>query len=418
MEFIPIIFGVLIALSIVGYYVMNAIRLKKKYGGAGRNGSERDKSEKETKKLCKTLSGDELYEKASELVDDEGLKSDYFRWEAFIRTAAEKGNIPAIREWGLYNKNGDNALAVNLLTRAAEAGDEKAVEGLYKLYYYGSRSGKPEIASDKEKAVEVVKPFAEKGNAVSQRLIGDYCFYEENDMDTAHEWYLKAARGNDAEAMIRAAEIYMFKDDEAAHESWLLKAARQNNSEAESMLGTFYECAEPPEYERAMEWYKKAAEHGESTSACSVGEMYLKGEGVQKDESKAFEWFQKAVDMGSVYGQYLLGKCYMEGTGVAKDIAKGIALYTESAEFGSNAQYALGLCYLEGNGVKKDVNKGISYLEQAAERNDEAQNKLAEIYYAGKLVKKDEERAHELWREAAEDDNEEAIKNLKKYFKE
>lgn len=412
MEFIPLIFVGVAAVTIIGYFAVHAIKLKKSAGSS----FERDKALKETQKLCRDLSGDELYEKACELLDEEGIPNDYQIWKQFICAAVEKGNIPAIREWGYYNKNEDNALAVELLTRAADAGDGKAVEELYDIYRYGTRCGVPEIKRDYKKAFEVIKPYADKGNAVALRLIGDYYYYEENDDKAALDWYLKAAKADDAEAMVRVAEIYSFQDDEESEKDWLLKAARQDNAEAESMLAVHYECEEPPEYEMALDWYKKASEHGDSTATCSVGEYYLEGKGVMKDEEKAFSWFEKAVKEGSVHGQYLCGKCYMEGKGVALDKAKGIACYTEAAEYDSQAKYALGLCYIDGNGVAKDVKKGLDYLEKSAERYSGAQNKLAQIYYEGKITQKDEERAHELWREAAKDGNADAAENLKKYF--
>ena len=352
--------------------------------------------DRETDKLCKTLSPEELYERACKLVKENGTKSDYYRWENFISTAAKKGYIPAVREWGIYNANKNNVLALDLLIQAADAGDDKAVEELYELYYYGSHSGVPKIEKDRDKAVRFIEPYAGKGNAVAQRLLGNYYYYEKDNNKKALEWYLKAADGGDAEAMVQAAEIYAFNDDFEAQEKILLKAAEQNYEDAEFDLGVFYQTLERDDetydFEKAMYWYKRAFEHGGDLAACYVGEMYLNGEGVPKDEYQAFEWFKKSSEAGSITGTYHYGKCFMEGIGVAQDKKKGIELYTEAAEYVSDAKYALGLCYLEGNGVKKDLKTAVDYFKKAAHDripNEDAQNKLEELCSSGVINKDD-----------------------------
>lgn len=407
-------FGVAVSAFVIAVVLKNAGNKS-----SGVSGSSSDRADDaETDKLCRELSAEELYKKASALVQSDGLKSDYNRWKKFIRASAEKGYIPAVREWGRYNRNKDNAVALKYLTQAAEAGDSEGAEELYKLYYYGSQHGTPAIERDRVKALAVIKPLADKGIAVPQRLVGDYYYYEKDNDNKALEWYLKAAENGDAEAMTQAADIYGFKDKTEEQKKWLLKAAEQNFADAEYALGSLYYSENDPDYIKAMEWYKKASEHGGNTACCHVGNMYLKGEGVEKDEKQAFEWFKKAHEKGSVYGKYLVGKCYFDGTGVKQNKNRGIKLLTEAAKYDSNAQYALGKCFLDGDGVKQDVRKGISILERAAEDNVDAQNKLAEIYYEGKLVKKDTDRAHELWLKAAKNENEDAKELLKIYFHE
>lgn len=410
-----ILFDSVFSVAVILIIIITVYNAKKRNSG---NASTHRSSDTETDRLCRELSAEELYERACALVGEDGLASDYSRWEKFIQTASDKGYIPAVREWGIYKINKDNISASELLSRAAEAGDKKAVQELYEMYYYGVHRGEPLIEPDREKALEIIRPFADNGSSVAQRLIGDYLYYEEDNDKKALEWYLKAAEGGDAEAMVQAADIYFYEDDNDSRIKWLLKAAEQNFADAESELGGYYSDEDNPDYPKALEYYKRASEHGDSTAPCYVGEMYLKGEGVEKDEAQAYEWFKKAEGMGSVYGKYLLGKCYMDGISVPQDTAKAISLYTEAAKYDSDAQFDLGLRYIEGNAVKKDIKKGIAYLEKSAEDKEEAQSKLAEIYYAGKIVKKDEDRAHGLWQKAAKSGDADAKDSLKIYFHE
>ena len=50
-----------------------------------------------------------------------------------------------------------------------------------------------------------------------------------------------------------------------------------------------------------MKWYVRAAENGYSESMLKLGDMYLKGEGVEADYDQSREWFQKAADAGNLY---------------------------------------------------------------------------------------------------------------------
>ncbi|MDE6790994.1 MAG: hypothetical protein K2J61_04655 [Clostridia bacterium] len=392
LKFFVVVFFIAVFGSII-FILIKALGPNKNRTGGNGGDSSRDRN-KETDALCRTLTPEELYENACKLVKENGTKSDYYRWENFMSTAAKKGYIPAVREWGIYNANKNNDFALDLLTKAADADDGKAVEELFRLYYYGSYGGVPKIEKDRDKAVSIIKPYAEKGNAVAQRLLGNYYYYEKDSNKKALEWYLKAADGGDAEAMVQAADIYSYKEDFEAQEKLLLKAAEQDYEDAEFNLGVFYQTFERDDetydFEKAMYWYKRAFGHGGDLAACYVGEMYLNGEGVPKDEYQAFEWFKKSFEAGSIVGTYHYGKCYMEGIGVEQDKKEGIRLYTKAAEYVSDAQYALGLCYLEGNGVKKDLKTAVDYLKKAAHDrmpNEEAQDKLEELYSSGEIDK-------------------------------
>lgn len=375
----PIWFFIAFGAAVVAILVVSVVRNGKiKNGGSGTSSRADDP---ETDKLCRELSAEELFEKANALVQDNGLKSDYNRWEKFMCASADKGYIPAVREWGSHNRNKNTAVALQYLTRAAEAGDGKAAEELYKLFRYGSHHGTTSVNADKKRAFTAMMPLAEKGMAVPQRLVADYFYFDEDDDKKALEWYLKAAEGGDAEAMTQAAEIYFFQDEEDEQIKWLMKAAEQNYAEAEAELGSYYYCDDEPDFAKAMEWYKRASEHGNSTASCRVGEMYLKGEGVEKDEKQAFGYFKKAYEKGSVYGEYLVGKCYFDGTGVVQDKGKAIKHITEAAKYDRDAQYKLGECYYNGYGVKADKEKAKDFWRKAAKYGNKDAAECLKIYF-------------------------------------
>ena len=53
-----------------------------------------------------------------------------------------------------------------------------------------------------------------------------------------------------------------------------------------------------------------------------------------KDEAKAVEWYEKAAEKGDSSAMYNLGACYYNGRGVAVDIAKAREWFTKAAALG------------------------------------------------------------------------------------
>jgi TPR repeat protein len=53
------------------------------------------------------------------------------------------------------------------------------------------------------------------------------------------------------------------------------------------------------DYTKAVEWYLKSAEQGDSVAQCNLGDCYYNGEGVNQDYTKAVEWYFKSAEQGN-----------------------------------------------------------------------------------------------------------------------
>ena len=62
--------------------------------------------------------------------------------------------------------------------------------------------------------------------------------------------------------------------------------------------------------------------------------MYKNGKGVERDYQKAFEWFLKAAELGDDTAQFDVGLCYEKGYGVAVDLDEAFRWYEKAAEQG------------------------------------------------------------------------------------
>ncbi|MDY3137036.1 MAG: tetratricopeptide repeat protein, partial [Sodaliphilus sp.] len=63
---------------------------------------------------------------------------------------------------------------------------------------------------------------------------------------------------------------------------------------------------------------RQKAEKGDSVAQTMLGVEYMKGDQVEKDLDKAIEWWKKAAEKGYAEAEYKLGVCYHFGFGIKK----------------------------------------------------------------------------------------------------
>lgn len=78
-----------------------------------------------------------------------------------------------------------------------------------------------------------------------------------------------------------------------------------------------------------------AADQGDASAQCALGNMYATGRGVAKNEARAVELFQAAAEQGHATALFNLGNMYRDGRGVAKDEARAMQLYQATRARGS-----------------------------------------------------------------------------------
>ena len=99
----------------------------------------------------------------------------------------------------------------------------------------------------------------------------------------------------------------------------------------------------------------------------ALGERYLSGNVVDKDEKKAVELFEKAANQNSDMGMLKLADCYKKGVGVTQDNAKAFSLYEKSANMGNtDAMIALSDMYAGGDGIEKNMSEALYWKEKLA----------------------------------------------------
>ena len=87
--------------------------------------------------------------------------------------------------------------------------------------------------------------------------------------------------------------------------------------------------------DKAINWFKKAAELDNYTALFNLGCIYKDGIGVTKDHVLAFNYFEKAAEHDEADALYELADCYLNGIGTKPNIKKARALFARSADMGN-----------------------------------------------------------------------------------
>lgn len=191
--------------------------------------------------------------------------------------------------------------------------------------------------------------------------------------------------------------------------------------------------------DKAIYWAKKGAEIGDTRCNEILADIYLDGEGVQKDVGKAIFWLEKASDdlkcyhkLAHIYcfdnekykniekgvtilNELLLiegGSCYedaLEDLGIVyyeefKDYNKAFELLNklQATKYNSSVNYYLGECYFRGRGVSQNFEKAVFYYQKGWSYNVKSSLRLAKCYLEGKGIEANKNKAIDLYDEAIE----------------
>ena len=191
----------------------------------------------------------------------------------------------------------------------------------------------------------------------------------------------------------------------------------QNNSLSMSANEAYKIAADAynaKDYDKALKYYKYAAEKNDSQAQFSLGAMYDMGNGVTQNYAEAMKWYLKAANQGHVSAQNNIGVMYEMGKGVKQDYSEANKWYQKAAEQGyASAQYSLGVNLYFGKGITQNYTEAFNWLLKAAESGDAAsQNNVGTMYQNGQGVKQDYSEALKWYTKASEQGHTSALYNL------
>ncbi|NOZ54577.1 MAG: sel1 repeat family protein [Gammaproteobacteria bacterium] len=189
-----------------------------------------------------------------------------------------------------------------------------------------------------------------------------------------------------------ATEAYLLGDYEKARYEALV-SAMDGLPEAQMLMGQLYLKGEGVKKNNALAiyWYEKAAQQGFSQAQFVIGTMYYEGRLTVKNYQKAWHWLREAQKIGHLKAQVLLDNLLQLDNGDVVNINESLAVLEEAAGRGEKkAQFLLAKKRLTGNGVKQDKAKAVQVITEIAQGGYiKAQKYLGEIYAIGDGVSQD-----------------------------
>jgi len=140
------------------------------------------------------------------------------------------------------------------------------------------------------------------------------------------------------------------------------------------------------DYGTAARLYGALAAQGNADAQNSLGNLYIRGQGVTRNANEALKWFRRAAALGSASAQFNLAQIYFKGIGVNQDLLEAATWYNRAAEQGhAQSQFTLAVLYKIGAGVPANNQKSAFWFERAASQGHaEAQSELGLIFATGR----------------------------------
>jgi len=135
--------------------------------------------------------------------------------------------------------------------------------------------------------------------------------------------------------------------------------------------GGEYVAEDRANYQTALKVWRDSADAGDPEAMNYVGEIYLKGLGIDPNYALAMTWFKQAADKGNNRAKINLGYMYEEGLGVPKDEVQALNLYRE-------AQGITGDDLVFSSTVQVELQQKDTQIQNLQEQVKDLQNQLDE----------------------------------------
>lgn len=113
---------------------------------------------------------------------------------------------------------------------------------------------------------------------------------------------------------------------------------------------------------QAIYYYKAAIDYVNGNAALELGRIYYFGQGIVPiDYQMAKKYFEKSIQVGGTIAGYYLGEIYLKGLGVQKDIEKAVEYYKKAADYNNkSAAKRLAKIYFWGKDkIKRNKEKAV-----------------------------------------------------------
>ncbi len=164
-------------------------------------------------------------------------------------------------------------------------------------------------------------------------------------------------------------------EDDGEDSKRMMKRVEANDPAATRQMGAI--CDGEGEYDKAFDYYTKAAELGDAAAHYNLGIMYRDGEGVEKDDERKVYHYEKAAIGGHPNARYSLGCVENENGNFDRSVKHFIIAATLGYE---KSMKVLWTHYSAGNITKEDLEATLRTHQAALDEMKSPQREAAEAW--------------------------------------
>ncbi len=334
-----------------------------------------------------------------------GMGKDVYGASGWYAKSAAQNYLPAMVYMGYIASAGhgmqaDPKKAFDWYTKAAQMGDAVAQNNLATML----RAGNP-YQADKPLAAQWFLQSAMQGNMRAQYNLAT--MYRTGDgikknIAEALKWYNYAANQGDMYAQYALGYLYLSNSKDAAAKADEAKDAAKAEKDPDKQKTLQQQIASDAseadsDRDQALEWFRRAAEQGDTAAQMAVAHMYESGDaGPDKGIEDAVIWYLHAAEAGKAEAMRRLGLLYevgkdSKGNGLTQDVRQAYKWYRKAADEKDDkpSMIALGQMYENGEGsgaesIRRDPKKAFGWYMHAAETGDPlGMINVARMYHDG-----------------------------------
>lgn len=184
----------------------------------------------------------------------------------------------------------------------------------------------------------------------------------------------------------RKIDVYSDDAETLIYSNALNEAAKKGDIQAAKTLWLVHEELPFSGPEPVFKYLKMVADSGDPEAQALLGDKYLTGEGVEKNEEEAYKYFIKSAEAEIDYSRLRAAYAYANGIGVDEDANKAYVYLDKISdpELLSEAQFEMGLLIQKGNIAGKTPLDAVPLFEKASKNgNEEASRYLGSLYAFG-----------------------------------
>ena len=253
---------------------------------------------------------------------------------------------------------------IDVLKKKADKGVVSAVKSLMNLYVYDrpddmtEKEGREAALAWYERLIDILRAKAEQGTAKDKKKLADTLSYDTgvpveivsylpDRMDEATRLYEElSTEKKDGASYVDLAQTYRSEGNEEKAFECYMKAAEMGYTEAYYNVANAYLNGEGVEkdFDMAFEWFQKAVDSGDTYAKLKLAECYKRGAGCERDYAAAMALYQQVAGEKSMkryycvdVAEYELGNMYLKGLGVEIDLRKAYDYFKRAASHDNRA---------------------------------------------------------------------------------